>query len=207
MQWCHILFVIPGMLLFYRLHADMFHQRNWPGNRAAPHFAVRSLRFHSTDYVISLLAARAKVTKRALLLNDILQYGKKYTIMYKNMTMVVAQAKILYASILLFHQLKPHCIQSSRMLVPAGTSKSTSRRHGIQAVTRVMAYVAFTELCVSATFCVSFHVGFSLCTGCYNGFQGCCRRGRSGLTTQFCFIRPLTSPWHLTWPCFEVHVK
>jgi hypothetical protein len=35
-----------------------------------------------------------------------------------------------------------HCIQSSRVLVPAGTSKSTLRRHGIQAVTRVMAYVA-----------------------------------------------------------------
>jgi cobyric acid synthase len=32
--------------------------------------------------------------------------------------------------------LKPHCIQSSQVLVPAGTSKSTSRRHGIQAVTR-----------------------------------------------------------------------
>jgi hypothetical protein len=28
--------------------------------------------------------------------------------------------------------LKPHCIQSSRVLVPAGTSKSTLRRHGIQ---------------------------------------------------------------------------
>jgi hypothetical protein len=38
--------------------------------------------------------------------------------------------------------LKPHCIQSSRVLVPAGTSKSTSRRHSIQAVTKVMAYVA-----------------------------------------------------------------
>jgi hypothetical protein len=38
--------------------------------------------------------------------------------------------------------LKPHCIQSSRVLVPAITSKSTLRRHGIQAVTRVMAYVA-----------------------------------------------------------------
>jgi hypothetical protein len=39
--------------------------------------------------------------------------------------------------------LKPHCIQSSRVLVPAtGTSKSTSRRHCIQAVTRVMTYVA-----------------------------------------------------------------
>jgi hypothetical protein len=37
--------------------------------------------------------------------------------------------------------LKPHCIQSSRVLVPAGTSKSTLHRHGIQAVTRVMAYV------------------------------------------------------------------
>jgi hypothetical protein len=37
--------------------------------------------------------------------------------------------------------LKPHCIQSSRVLVPAGT-KSMSCRHGIQAVTRVMAYVA-----------------------------------------------------------------
>jgi hypothetical protein len=38
--------------------------------------------------------------------------------------------------------LKPHCIQSSRVIVPAGTSKSTPRCHGIQAVTRVMAYVA-----------------------------------------------------------------
>jgi hypothetical protein len=38
--------------------------------------------------------------------------------------------------------LKPHCIQSSRVLVPADTSKSMLRRHGIQAVTRVMAYVA-----------------------------------------------------------------
>jgi hypothetical protein len=38
--------------------------------------------------------------------------------------------------------LKPHCIQSSQVLVPVGTSKSTSRRHGIQAGTRVMAYVA-----------------------------------------------------------------
>jgi hypothetical protein len=38
--------------------------------------------------------------------------------------------------------LKPHCIQSSRVLVPAGTSKSTLRRHGIQAATWVMAYVA-----------------------------------------------------------------
>jgi hypothetical protein len=37
--------------------------------------------------------------------------------------------------------LKPHCIESSRVLVPAGTSKSMLRRHGIQAVTRVMAYV------------------------------------------------------------------
>jgi hypothetical protein len=40
------------------------------------------------------------------------------------------------------HHLKPHCIQSSRVLVPAGTSKSTSRRHGIQAVIRVMAHIA-----------------------------------------------------------------
>jgi hypothetical protein len=39
-------------------------------------------------------------------------------------------------------KLKPHYIQSSRVLVPAGTSKSTLRRHGIQAVTRVMVYVA-----------------------------------------------------------------
>jgi hypothetical protein len=38
-------------------------------------------------------------------------------------------------------QLKPHCIQSSRVLVPAGTSKSMLHRHGIQAITRVMAYV------------------------------------------------------------------
>jgi hypothetical protein len=37
--------------------------------------------------------------------------------------------------------LKPHCIQSSRVLVPAGTSNSTLRRHGIQAETIVMAYV------------------------------------------------------------------
>jgi hypothetical protein len=36
--------------------------------------------------------------------------------------------------------LKPHCIQSSWVLLPTGTSKSTSR--GIKAVTRVMAYVA-----------------------------------------------------------------
>jgi hypothetical protein len=45
-----------------------------------------------------------------------------------------------------YWSLKPHCIwiieQSSRVLVPAGTSKSTLRHHGIQAVTRVMAYVA-----------------------------------------------------------------
>jgi hypothetical protein len=34
--------------------------------------------------------------------------------------------------------LKPHCIQFSRVLVPAGTSKLTLRRHGIQAVTMVM---------------------------------------------------------------------
>jgi hypothetical protein len=27
--------------------------------------------------------------------------------------------------------LKPHCIQSSQVLVPAGTIKSTLRRHGI----------------------------------------------------------------------------
>jgi hypothetical protein len=38
--------------------------------------------------------------------------------------------------------LKPHCIQSSQVLVPAGTSKSTLRRHGIQAVTRVTACIA-----------------------------------------------------------------
>jgi quinol monooxygenase YgiN len=37
--------------------------------------------------------------------------------------------------------LKPHCIQSSQVLVTAGTSKYMLRRHGIQAVTRVMAYV------------------------------------------------------------------
>jgi hypothetical protein len=30
----------------------------------------------------------------------------------------------------------------NRVLVPAGTSKSMLRRHGIQAVTRVIAYVA-----------------------------------------------------------------
>jgi hypothetical protein len=41
-----------------------------------------------------------------------------------------------------FILLKPHCIQSSRVLVPAGTSKSMLCHHGIQAVTRVMAYVA-----------------------------------------------------------------
>jgi hypothetical protein len=42
--------------------------------------------------------------------------------------------------------LKPHCIKFSPVLVPAGTSRSTSRRHHfrpvIQAVTRVMTYVA-----------------------------------------------------------------
>jgi hypothetical protein len=41
--------------------------------------------------------------------------------------------------------LKPHCIQSSRVLVPAGTSKSTLRRQGIQAVTRVMAYTLLMQ--------------------------------------------------------------
>jgi hypothetical protein len=40
--------------------------------------------------------------------------------------------------------LMSHCVQSSRVLVPAGTSKSMLRRHGIQAVTRVMAYVTHT---------------------------------------------------------------
>jgi hypothetical protein len=30
--------------------------------------------------------------------------------------------------------LKPHCIQSSRVLVPAGTSKSMLRHHGIHGV-------------------------------------------------------------------------
>jgi hypothetical protein len=38
--------------------------------------------------------------------------------------------------------LKPHFIHSSRVLVPAGTSKSTLRRHDIQAITMVMAYIA-----------------------------------------------------------------
>jgi hypothetical protein len=44
------------------------------------------------------------------------------------------------------YTLKPHCIQFSPVLVPSDTCRSTSRRHhlrpGIQAVTRVMAYVA-----------------------------------------------------------------
>jgi hypothetical protein len=52
-------------------------------------------------------------------------------------------------------QLKPHCIQSSRVLVPAGTSKSTSRRHGIQAVTRVMAYVVILDNCVLHLACLT----------------------------------------------------
>jgi hypothetical protein len=39
------------------------------------------------------------------------------------------------------YSLEPHCIQSSRVLVPA-TPAGTSNRHIIQAVTRVMAYVA-----------------------------------------------------------------
>jgi hypothetical protein len=38
------------------------------------------------------------------------------------------------------YTLKPHCIQSSRVLMPAGTSKSRLHRHSIQAVTGVMAY-------------------------------------------------------------------
>jgi hypothetical protein len=42
----------------------------------------------------------------------------------------------------LYLGLKPHCIQSSRVLVPTGTSKSMSRRYRIHAITRVMAYVA-----------------------------------------------------------------
>jgi hypothetical protein len=37
------------------------------------------------------------------------------------------------SAIVHLHLLKPHCIQSSRVLVPTGTSKSTLRRHGIQA--------------------------------------------------------------------------
>jgi hypothetical protein len=45
---------------------------------------------------------------------------------------------LLFTSFINQYVLKPHCIQSSRVLVPAGTSKSTLRRHGIQ----TMAYVA-----------------------------------------------------------------
>jgi hypothetical protein len=40
------------------------------------------------------------------------------------------------------HLIHLHCIQSSRVLVPAGTSKSMLPRYSIQAVTRVMAYIA-----------------------------------------------------------------
>jgi hypothetical protein len=61
--------------------------------------------------------------------------------------------------------LKPHCIQSSRVLVPAGTSKSTSRHHGIQAVTRVMhALVAYVADAVTLWCCLQqcVHGGFEL---------------------------------------------
>jgi hypothetical protein len=40
------------------------------------------------------------------------------------------------------HSVTLHSILPSASLVPAGTSKSTLRRHSIQAVTSVMAYVA-----------------------------------------------------------------
>jgi hypothetical protein len=46
-----------------------------------------------------------------------------------------------------FRLLKPHGIQFRWVLVPAGTSKSTLRRRGIQAVTRVMAYIANAVIC------------------------------------------------------------
>jgi hypothetical protein len=58
----------------------------------------------------------------------------------------------------LYLNLKPHFIQTSRVLVPAGTSKSTLRRHGIQAVTRVIAYVA-NAVTLSSTMCTG---GFEL---------------------------------------------
>jgi hypothetical protein len=46
----------------------------------------------------------------------------------------ISFGKILSKQVLfLGHALKPHCIQSSRVLVPAGTCKSPLRRHGSQA--------------------------------------------------------------------------
>jgi hypothetical protein len=66
-------------------------------------------------------------------------------------------AFLLCGSINVFFHLKPHCIQSSRVLVLAGTSKSMLRRHVFQAITRVMAYVnnavtlwRFLQQCVLA---------------------------------------------------------
>jgi hypothetical protein len=55
--------------------------------------------------------------------------------------------------------LKPHCIQSSRVLVPAGTSKSMLRRRGIQAVT--MAYIADAVILSSTMRTGGFELGSS----------------------------------------------
>jgi hypothetical protein len=56
--------------------------------------------------------------------------------------------------------LKPHCIQSSRVLVPASTSKSTSRRYGIQ----VMAYVTNAVTLSSTVRTGGFELGSSALT-------------------------------------------
>jgi alkylhydroperoxidase/carboxymuconolactone decarboxylase family protein YurZ len=53
--------------------------------------------------------------------------------------------------------------KASRVFVPAGTSKSMLRRHGIQAVTRVMAYIA-NAVTLSSTMCTG---GFE-CTDVIN---------------------------------------
>jgi hypothetical protein len=44
--------------------------------------------------------------------------------------------------------LKPHCIQSSRVLVPASTSKSTLRRHGMAYVTDAVTLWRCLQQCV-----------------------------------------------------------
>jgi hypothetical protein len=60
--------------------------------------------------------------------------------------------------------LKPHCIQSSRVLVPAGTRKPTLRRHGIQAITRDMVYVADAVTLSSTMRTGGFELGSSALT-------------------------------------------
>jgi hypothetical protein len=64
----------------------------------------------------------------------------------------------------IFYYLKYFTIQSSRVLVPADTSKSTLRHHGIQTITRVMAYVADTVTLSSTMRTGGFELGSSALT-------------------------------------------